>query len=226
MVRKYFLCLAVLALTACAQAQVTARHEEANAAATAPPVVYVADFDLQAGEIQSDSPLAGLPRPGLLGNGPLGLLKSRESQARSLVDLMASTIVADLAKAGIPARRWNDGTPVPTSGWMVRGAFLTVDEGNRLRRAVIGFGSGQTDLQVATSIDQLSAEAAPAPLYQVDTAADSGRMPGAIVTLNPYAAAARFVLSGHDLDRGTKATAGKIAEEVAQRLRAAPPAPE
>ena len=221
---KHFLCLAVLALTACAQAQVTARHEEGTGAA--PSVVYVADFDLQADEIRSDSPLAALPRPGLLGNGPLGLLKSRESQARSLVDLMASTIVADLTKAGIPAQRWNADTSPPTSGWMVRGAFLTVDEGNRLRRAVIGFGSGQTDLQVATSIDQLSAETSPAPLYQVDTAADSGRMPGAIVTLNPYAAAARFVLSGHDLDRNTKATAGKIADEVVQRLHAAPPAPK
>ncbi|MEO0033984.1 MAG: hypothetical protein RLZZ501_7, partial [Pseudomonadota bacterium] len=180
--RKYFLCLAMLALTACAQAQVTARHDEATGAASVPSVVYVADFDLLAEEIRSESPLAALPRPGLLGNGPLGLLKSRESQARSLVDLMASTIVADLTKAGIPAQRWNADTPQPRSGWMVRGAFLTVDEGNRLRRAVIGFGSGQTDLQVATTIDQLSAEAAPAPLYQVDTTADSGRMPGAVVT--------------------------------------------
>ena len=53
--------------------------------------------------------------------------------------------------------------------------------------------------------------------------ADSGNSPGAASTLNPYVAAARFVLSGSDLDRNVKQTAVQIAERVIQRLRESGP---
>jgi Domain of unknown function (DUF4410) len=85
---------------------------------------------------------------------------------------------------------------------------------------VIGFGAGATELQVATAVDQLGA-GSPQPLYTVDTSAQSGRLPGAAVTLNPYAAAARFVIAGSDLTRNVKATAAKIADQVKERVAAA-----
>jgi hypothetical protein len=39
--------------------------------------------------------------------------------------------------------------------------------------------------------------------------------------LNPYVAAARFVLAGHDVEQNVKQTAGKIAADVAARASAA-----
>ncbi len=44
-------------------------------------------------------------------------------------------------------------------------------------------------------------------------------MPGAIITLNPYVAAARFVLSGHDLEKNVKQTTAKIAADLAPRVQ-------
>jgi hypothetical protein len=38
------------------------------------------------------------------------------------------------------------------------------------------------------------------------------------ITLDPYVAAARFVLSGSDLDRNIKQTATQIAEQVSRRV--------
>jgi hypothetical protein len=102
----------------------------------------------------------------------------------------------------------------------VRGVFTEVNEGNRLRRAAIGFGTGETRLQVIVAADNL-ADGGPRPLYELDTAAGSTPLPGAVITLNPYVAAARFVLAGRDVEQNVKQTAGTIAAEVAARARGA-----
>jgi hypothetical protein len=110
---------------------------------------------------------------------------------------------------------------LPQQGWLVRGAFLEVDDGNRLRRAVVGFGAGQTDLQIAVAVDRLSTSQSHLPLYEVGTDAESGKSPGAAVTLNPYVAVAKFVLSGLDLHRNTAQSASKIADDVAGHVKSA-----
>jgi hypothetical protein len=51
----------------------------------------------------------------------------------------------------------------------------------------------------------------------VQTDAKSNKLPGAVITLNPYVATGEFILAGHDLDRSTRATAEKIADEIATR---------
>lgn len=208
-------------LAACGGAKVTDTNAMA-APASAPTIVYVADFDLDANAVQQSGPgsLINRVRPGIIGSGPLGVARTPQQQARDLIDLMANSIVDDLHKDGIAAERLAPGMPLPATGWLVRGVFVQVDAGNRLRRAAIGFGTGATDLQVVSSVDQLSASA-PQPLYTVDTSAQSGKLPGAAVTLNPYMAAARFVMAGKDLDRNAKDTAGKIADQVKTRVAAA-----
>lgn len=211
----------VALLAACGGAKVTSTNAVTTSAG-APTIVYVSDFDLDAGAVQQSGPgsLINRVRPGIIGSGPLGIARTPEQQARDLVDLMANSIVDDLHKDGIAAERLAPGLPLPATGWLVRGVFLQVDAGNRLRRAAIGFGAGATNLQVASTIDQLGA-GAPQPLYTVDTNAQSGKLPGAAVTLNPYIAAARFVMAGKDLDRNAKDTAGKIADQVKTRVAAA-----
>ncbi len=186
------------------------------------PMVYVADFDLDAADIQSQSVLPNvLPRPRILPSGPLRARQDPQAEAREIVDLMARTIVEKLTDAGLDAVRLPPNAPMPGSGWLVRGVFLQVDEGNRLRRAVIGFGAGHTGMQVAATMDDL-AKGAPAPLYDVDASARSGHLPGAAVTLNPIVAGVRFVLAGGDLDRNVRDCAGKIADEVVKRMNAGP----
>ena len=106
---------------------------------------------------------------------------------------------------GLNARRLASSDPIPTSGWLVRGVFTGVNQGNQLRRAVIGFGAGKTDLQVLVDINDL-AQGAPKPFYELNTTADSGRTPGAgpIIALGPAGVAVRFVIASKDLDRNVK----------------------
>ncbi len=208
----------------CGNASVSGRHEVGSWPTSKPAIVYIADFELDAENIQSEPGL--LSRPRLLGNGPLSSLLSRRPgapqdpavEARELIELMANSLVKDLGEAGVSARRLQPDQSLPTAGWLVRGLFTEVDEGNRLRRAVIGFGEGETQLQLSLAVDDL-AQGNPQPFYQLTTSADSGKAPGAAVTLNPIAMGARFVMSRNDLEHNTTATAKQIAADLATRIK-------
>jgi hypothetical protein len=213
-------------LPGCKSATVTNQRTFDPAPAIKPTLIYVTDFELGAQNIQHEQGV--LPsRPGPLGRAEsrlYGTSQDPAARARQLVEEMANAIVKDLKKAGFNATRLAPGAPQPTTGWLVRGVFTEVQEGNRLQRAVIGFGSGQTDLQVVTVVDDLS-QGPPKPLYEVDTKASSGNKPGAapVLALNPYAAAARFVMAGQDLDKNVKQTAAQIATQITQRVQPAHP---
>jgi len=133
---------------------------------------------------------------------------------------MSTSLVKDLSKAGFNAVRLPVDARMPTEGWLLRGVFTGVQEGNRLRRAMIGFGEGQTDIQVVANIQDLS-KGPPKPLYEIATDAASGDKPGAAPTLvlGPYGAAVRFVMAGKDLDKNVKQTAAQIAERMASRVQ-------
>jgi len=211
-------------LVGCKPAKVTGEHSFTTAPAQKPVVIYVADFELGAENIQhEDGILPAGPRSGgrvrrLLSGQP----NDPEARARQLVDLMATSLLKDLTKAGFSALRLSPGAATPTDGWLARGVFTEVQEGNRLQRALIGFGQGATDLQVITSVDNLS-QGPPKPLYEVDTDATSGKTPGAAPTLvlSPYGAAARFVMARKDLEKNVKQTASQIADYVAKRVQEA-----
>lgn len=212
-------------------AQAGAAPQEPNAvnntAATAPvqsPVVYVNDFELDAANVTTDQNpvdsarrLAGglLPRPFAHRDDP-------QARARKIVDQMADTLVADLRKAGVDARRLPAGAAPPAQGWLVRGVFLDVDEGNRLRRSMVGFGAGASEIELAVAVDDLSKEA-PAPLYQVIETHSSTSKPGAgaAIALNPYVAAAKFVIARGEQRMSVERAAGEVSDAVVARVKSA-----
>jgi hypothetical protein len=217
-----------LTLSSCGSARVAAAQRNVGPAPTvAPAVVHVADFELDTRQMKTENSPLPLPPPPLppgplrgIAPKPLGTTQEPAARARELVDLMATSLVAELTKAGVPARRLGATAPRPTSGWLVRGVFTQVDAGDRLRRAVIGFGAGQTRMQLAVAVDDL-AHGVPKPFYEVDMAADSGKAPGAgpMIVFSPAVAAARFALAGGDQERSVRQAAVKIAADVAARVR-------
>lgn len=216
------------ALCGCGTARVSSRREVGAAPIGKPTVIYVSDFELNASNIKSKPGLLRPPKlPGPVGDvlPPLpGMPKAPEVLARDLVNSMSTSLTKDLNKAGLNARHLGPGESVPPSGWLVRGVFTEVDQGNQLHRALIGFGVGKTDLQVIIDISDLS-EGTPKNFYELQTTADSGKMPGAgaMIVVSPAGAAARFVIAGGDLNRNVKQTASKIATEVVERTRGTSP---
>ena len=170
--------------------------------------VYVQDFTLDA---EATEPRQGLiPRPHLFqqltGEDPA-------AHARRVVDEMATALVKDLDAAGVPAERLPPGRALPPDGWLVRGVFTEIDTGSTLRRAVIGFGSGKTDMEVQVGVSDLATN--PTESFLVfGTVTDPSRLPGGAVTRNPYVVAAKFVLAKGAPQRDVQHTAKTIADEL------------
>lgn len=204
----------------CNTAKVTSERDLSAVPAQRPAMIYVTDFELGAQNIQhEDGVLSGRPGPaGRLANRLYGTSSDPEARARQLVDLMANSLVKDLRAQDFKATRLPPGAPLPSDGWVLQGAFVQVQEGNRLRRAMIGFGDGATDIQVVVGMQNLS-KGPPQSLFEITTDASSGNKPGAGATLalNPYAAAARFVMSGQDMNKNVRQTASEIAAEINRR---------
>jgi hypothetical protein len=143
--------------------------------------------------------------------------------------VLAQSIVQGLQgeQLGFPVEALPPGTTPPSSGWLVQGQFQNVDPGNRAQRAVIGFGAGEATTEVQVEVDRL-APGSTTPVLQFGSNADSGHAPGAVVTMNPYAAAAKFVLGRNATMRDVQKMGQAIAVQIAKYAReqgVAPPKP-
>ena len=176
-----------------------------------PQMIYVQDFALEAQAVKTDEGLRDRHlRPRLPSVRPH---VSPEQHARQLVNLMAESLVEELTTSGFSARRLPPGSGVPFDGWVVSGVFTEVDEGKRLRRAAIGFGSGSSEMEVQVMVSD-QGRSPSEPFLVIGTIKDPGRMPGAVITKNPYVAAAKFVVDKNPSDKDVKKAARAIAAEM------------
>jgi hypothetical protein len=221
--KAIFMMVLVLCLSACASADITSSTGSALAMANAlPNTVYIADFQLQADDIRSEGPLSNVDRTPLLGRvlpySPLMIHSSKSDRAKHLAALMNSSITNDLKERGFHVGRLVPGQPTPSTGWLVSGEFLTVDEGDRAKRALVGFGAGHSNLVFRAYVTDLADPTAKQPLLSVTTDARSGKTPGAVLGFNPFAAGAGFVLAGLASDNDVKNSASKLSDEIVRRL--------
>jgi hypothetical protein len=228
--RLLLLLCSLFILSACALAQTPPAPDSATPAKptarvfTKDMIVYVSDFELDAQNVKTDSGgIVNQVRPGILQRPRKQAAQDPELQARKLVSLMSASIIADLQKAGYRAARLATGDPLPASGAWVHGVFADVDEGNRLHRAVIGFGSGAANMQLFVRVTDLRSPEK--PLYESSQEGTSGKKPGAVITLNPYVAAAKFVMGKDATEKTVKKTASQITAEIVKRLKECEPPP-
>jgi Domain of unknown function (DUF4410) len=185
-----------------------------NARSTPKGPVYVRDFFFDAQNLKSDQGLLGRkegPAARLLQN--LKRSEDPAAKAQQLVTLLSNTIVAGLNNAGIFSSRLEPDAFTPTAGLLVGGEFLEVDEGNRMRRAMVGFGAGSEEIKVQVEVYDLGKD--PNSPFLVYGAGEEGRKgPGAVVFKNPYAAAARYVLSRNATEKDVVRLGNQIAGDL------------
>ena len=180
-------------------------------------IVYVSDFELDAEDVKVDKGgVVGEARPGIFERPRKKEQRDPETQAKKLVDLMSKSLVEDLEKAGYKAQRLAPGEPRPASGAWVHGVFTEVDEGSQRRRAVIGFGSGAAKMDLYVTLTDLSKPEK--PLYDAPKEDKSDKKMGAAITMNPYVAAAKYVMEKDASEKTVKKAAKEISEQVAKNL--------
>jgi hypothetical protein len=173
-------------------------------------IVYVSDFELDVatGKDEKGAPSA---TPGPAAQPDAKEIKKEEDaaeQASKLVDLLSSTLVKELEKAGYTARRMRPGEARPEEGIKIHGVFAEPDEQNRLRRAVIGNGVGIGKMALFVGVSNLARP--DQPLYALADPKTNENKQGPVITVSAYTPVAKFELPKNATETTVEDTASKI----------------
>jgi hypothetical protein len=175
----------VALLAGCAQSTVQTRGEVAQSGLPRPQRILVHNFAVSADDVKQSS--------GLFATLGRELANSNQTAeqieiGREVSDALAEELTARIRALGFDTVRANPATPLVQNSLVIAGRFVNIDEGNRLRRTVIGLGAGQSSVDVTVSLFA-PGRSGYRELATFDAHADSGNMPGAAVT-GPAGAAA------------------------------------
>ncbi len=147
-----------------------------------PSFVLVQDFAIDENSVKgSSSPLAKLEN----------LTDSHHEQAdkqevmRDANDALYDKLASQLREMGFSPVRAKAGQAPKQGEVMITGQFTRIDEGNAVRRALVGFGAGQSSVDALVRV----VTANQYELLSLKAHADSGKTPGAAVTAGVGAAA-------------------------------------
>jgi hypothetical protein len=176
----------VVGLCGCAQTVVQPRYEQRAAGPVVrPSQVLVYDFAVSVADVSENQGFfAGVRNS--LGNTTEN--ERKMTIAREVQNRMSEELVIRIRDLDLPAQRAARGSVLSSGAVAVTGLFLDVDEGNRLQRTVLGFGAGKSKVDTKVELYAPSSSG-PTRLLEFTTHADSGSMPGALVTGGAGAAA-------------------------------------
>ncbi len=177
--------LALLA-AGCAKTNVRTTEEVAYTGMPRPERVLIYNFVVSPSDIAQNSSLFAK-----LGRGMSDSNQSAEEikLAREVSDALATELTVKVANMGLnPLRADPNATTIMAGSIIITGQFTKIDEGNRLRRNMIGFGAGQSAVDATVKV-LAPTRSGYEEIIGFDAHADSGNMPGAAV-MGPAGAAA------------------------------------
>jgi Domain of unknown function (DUF4410) len=219
------LCLLALVVVAgCASTEVTERQRYEGEKLARPDRIIVHDFTANPAEVPSRSAfaaeMAGVGEP-----TPEQLEAGRKLGAR-----VAQELVADLQDMGLPAVRAAGQPPPRPDDLVLRGYFVSVDEGRTGRRVLVGFGSGAAELRTAVEGYQMTAQGLRL-LGRGEVRSEGGKLPGVVLPAAVLAATASpigLIVGGTAKATGEvtgsetiEGAADRTAKEIAAQLRTA-----
>ena len=189
-----------------------------------PDHVYVSYFSITPDQVRLDQGI-GARIIRATGDQPLNAQELRAAQDTQAA--LAQHIVDRLRKYGLPAEIATN-TAGSANALLVQGQIVSIDQGNRTRRILIGLGAGKSSIGADTQLYRLTETAPPRFVTAFEGKADSGRMPGAVETMGAGAAAQRIgtstVLTGAThagaemRSTSDTAEAANLANEIALRV--------
>ena len=186
---RWYAAGAFLLLAACTQGS---SQIQTAAELPRPQVIVVQDFAVAPGEVQLDPGLSNTIREAV--ESKQGALPGTQAYkvARQVADALAEKLVADIRDLGLPAQRGQGLPPGVSTGLLVTGQFVSVDQGNRAERVAIGLGAGRSDVRVRAQVFDVS-PAGRRLADEIEVDAKSGLQPGMAETMGAGALAGHFV---------------------------------
>jgi hypothetical protein len=216
---------ALLVLAGCASTEVTERQAYTGEKLARPDRIIVHDFAATPADVHAESALpsesAGAATPQTAADIEVG---------RKLGAELAKQLVADLQGMGLPAVQAAGQPPPRVGDIVIKGSFVSVEEGGAGKRVLVGFGSGAADLRTVVEGYLMTAQG----LHKLgggEVTSESGKAPGMVAPLAVAAATANplgLIVVGVMKLRGEATGSATIegrakssADEIAAQLKVA-----
>ncbi len=208
--RPWLTGLLMLALTACSQGRVETVQSYSTARLPRPERILVRDFALTPEDVRLDQGVRARLTQAFNQTPPSA---AKMQAARAATAALAEDLVRELRREGLPAERaFGSEVPASENVVLVEGQIVSIDQGNRTRRTLIGLGAGKSSLGADVQVFYRGGNSSPRLLQTLEADADSGRAPGAAETMGAGAAAGSGV--------ATSAAASLGLHEVSERRAA------
>lgn len=197
----------------CASTTVSERHEYEGETLARPGRIIVHDFTANPAEVPPESSFAA--EQAIASTPPTA---EQLETTRMLGAEIARQVAEQLRDAGLPAVQ-AAGQPAPqVDDIVIRGYFVSAEEGSAAKRMLVGFGSGNAELVTAVEGFQMTPQGLRL-LGSGQVGSGGGKLPGVILPLAVMAATANPIglVVGGTLKLAGEATGASDIEGAARR---------
>jgi hypothetical protein len=215
--------LAGVALAGCTTVEPV---KESSARVPRPDRILVYELAVTPGEVEMDRGLSARLQEAIAGE-PRTV--AQIEVGRKAAEALAECLVKEIRDMGLPAQHYHGPPPSWGRTVMIKGAFLSIDEGNRTERVVIGLGVGRSDIRAGIEVLEARRDEPPKLLVELDVDAKSGFKPGMAETMGAGAAAGNLAaaaavsaagsVGSEVLGAGVDDDARRAARSIAEQLR-------
>ena len=171
--RGWLLALGCTLLAGC-NTRVTPTGAPAAVLLPRPTMIVVDDFVIDADAVRVDPGIGGVARREMSGQD---VTQAQAAATDAVRDAVRDTLIKSIAGMNLPVQP--GGAPAPAGAYVeIRGDVLSINEGNRTRRTLVGFGAGRSSVQATTHVYYMTPGAPPQLLQTYDASAESNRTPG------------------------------------------------
>jgi Domain of unknown function (DUF4410) len=163
------------ALAACTSTQ--GEVETGDATLPRPQVVIIERFATSPAEVQLDEGLSTEIEQAMKAQAGTSRTEQELQAGRQVADAIADKLVVEIQDMGLSARR---GSAVPAgtqNALLIKGQLVSIDEGNRTERVVIGLGAGRSDVRAQARVYEVTATGSRL-IDQIEVDGKSGLTPG------------------------------------------------
>ena len=181
-----------------------------------PNRVLIRDFTVPVDDITLDESVAGELHRRLMLRLGADEDSSPEVLAQRVQTAFAETLTDELRKANIPVENMHAAAPTSDSDLVVEGEFMAINEGDKTRRIIVGFGRGASDIKTHVTVSSVT-QGHPTVVLEFNLSSESGKKPGAAAT-GGIGALAVAAAAGGDRNSTVEADASRTAKLVAKQL--------
>lgn len=103
----------------------------------------------------------------------------RLAEGKAWANALSQSLVKQLVEKGITSRRATGSTHIPMDAIVVKGQFISIDEGDKVKRTTIGFGMGAEEVRAMVQIYQMR-KAGLLHISEIEAEAHGRKTPGVV----------------------------------------------